>query len=72
MAPRKLDLATSSNVRDAAYDPDTQQLDCSFWSGSSGYYAQVPAQVAQEFERASSPGRFVHTYLKGTFTWVPL
>ena len=68
MAPRKLDLAPSTNVRAGSYDPDTQQLTVEFYS-AAGYYSQVPASVAEDFERASSAGRFVHDYLKNNFPW---
>ena len=72
MAPRVLNLNPSSNVQGSSYDPDTQQLTVSFLSGGAGYYSSVPAEEAESFERAPSPGRYVHDYLKTRFPWTKL
>lgn len=72
MASRKLNLASSTNVQGAEYDPDTQQLTVSFLGGNAGYYSSVPSEEADAFERAASPGSYVHAYLKTRFPWTRL
>jgi hypothetical protein len=70
MAERQLNLAPSTNVEAAIYDPDTQRLTLFFLNrGASGFYSGVSEQEALEFERSPSPGRYVHQFLATRFLW---
>jgi hypothetical protein len=58
-------------VAGSTYDPDTQQLAVQFYAGA-GFYSGVSEDEALEFERAPSPGKYVHDYLKPRFPWTKL
>lgn len=69
MAERQLDIKISANVKEAHYDPDTQQIRCVFMSGHSGYYSGCSEDLADEFERADSSGKFVASVLKPMYPY---
>ena len=66
---RPLNIAESSNVKSASYDPDTQRITCVFNSGHSGYYSGCGEDVATAFEQAESSGKFVATVLKPQYPY---
>jgi KTSC domain len=70
MAIRELELKASSNVQSAGWDDETLRLHVQFHGGSRGYYSGVPSEEAEDFERADSPGSYVHSYLKTRYPWV--
>ncbi len=53
----------SSNVSEAMYDADREQLSIRFHSGRVYHYVGVPASMAAEFIRAPSKGIWVHRNL---------
>ena len=69
MAVKQLQLASSSNVSAAEWNSDTMQLTVTFYSGGVGFYSGIGEQEALDFERAPSPGRYVHNYLAPRFPW---
>ena len=56
---------SSSNVRRARYNPDTETLDVQFHSGRTYHYRGVPLDVYDGLVNAGSPGRYVHGVLSG-------
>lgn len=58
---------TSSNLKSAAYDPDTQTLRVTFVTGSVYEYSSVPRAVYDGLLTAPSAGRFFNNNIKGTY-----
>jgi hypothetical protein len=66
MAERQLAFQhSSSNIKAATYDEDTQTLRVQFFNGGTYQYDGVSGDKALAFERADSPGKFLHANLKG-------
>lgn len=65
MAIKILDLKQSSNIKGANWDSDSLQLTVEFHNGGTYSYDSVSEDKALEFERADSPGRYLHANLKG-------
>lgn len=65
MAEQVLNLKTSGNIKGAVYDADTQTLKVEFFNGGSYSYSGVDGDKALEFERSDSPGKFLHSNIKG-------
>lgn len=61
---------TSSNVASIGYDRDRMTLEVEFRDGSVYQYFDVPEAVYQEFMRAESKGRFMHTNIKNSYRYV--
>ena len=57
----------SSNIDAAGWDGTTHTLRVRFHSGSEYEYAEVPAEVYQEFRAAHSPGSFFASRIKGVY-----
>lgn len=68
MAQRELSIKTSTNIRQALYDPDTQTLTVHFLNGGSYTYSGVDEVKANGFETAESAGRYLHANIKGLHT----
>jgi len=64
MAERQLNIGTSSQVKSAAYDDETQTLAIEFNSGGTYHYHGVSGQTADGLESADSPGGYLHAYVK--------
>lgn len=60
---------TSSNVSAVRYDPEQSLLEVEFLNGGRYQYYDVPAQVAQDFEKAESKGVFLAHCIKGHFRY---
>lgn len=67
MAFRDIPIAASSNVKAVQYDPETLTLVTHFHDGSRYSYDQVPANVADGFAQASSPGKYVFSAIRGQY-----
>ncbi len=65
-------LLRSSNLRAAAYDPNTHVLTVWFRSGTAYAYAAVPQNVYEGLVRAGSPGRYLHQWIKDRYTYLKL
>jgi hypothetical protein len=65
MAERVLNLKQSSNIKGAVYSADDQTLTVQFHNGGTYSYSGFDADKADAFERADSPGNFLHTQIKG-------
>lgn len=52
-----LNLAPSSMIRSASYDPDKLELVVTFANGSRYAYVGVPQDVIDDLEGAASPGK---------------
>ena len=63
-APRQFDAPSSSTIRGAAYDPDTQHLTVTFVSGATYEYDGVPAETWARFHDAPSKGAFFGTHIR--------
>lgn len=67
MAEQQLAIRASTNVESATYDADTQQLVVTFKNNGGGAtyaYSGIDELTAGAFERAESPGGFLHTTIK--------
>ncbi len=62
MAAQELNIQ-SSNIKLAAYDPETQRLAITFHSGHSGVYVGVSEEDAGALEQAPSPGRYLQDFI---------
>lgn len=57
----------SSNLRSAAYDPDTKDLTIVFVNGGVWVYANVPDEVYQGLIQASSHGGYFHANIRTSY-----
>lgn len=69
MAFRDLPAFESSNIRSARYDDEGQILEIMFLNGGAYEYYDVPAHVADAFERAVSKGSFLAAEIKGRYRY---
>ena len=60
---------TSSNVASVGYDSATQTLEVEFLSGSVYQYYNVPENMYDQLKKASSKGKFLHTYIKNAYPY---
>lgn len=67
MSIRKLTGFKSSNVKAAAYDTKSHDLDVTFKDGSRYDYSNVGAARFRQFQEAPSKGKFVHEKLKPNY-----
>lgn len=59
----------SSNVTSVGYDSATETLEVQFWNGSVYQYYNVPENVYDQLIKASSKGRFLHTYIRNAYPY---
>ncbi len=59
----------SSNIAAISYVPETQGLMVKFNSGSVYTYADVPAEVFDDFKDADSKGKFFNEHIKGVYPY---
>lgn len=57
----------SSNLRDMEYENGTLRL--SFNAGGVYEYYQVPQQVVNELQQASSAGQYFHQFIREKFNY---
>lgn len=69
MAWRDFSAFSSSNIASIRYDDDQSLLEVSFHNGSSYHYYDVPASVADDFERAESKGSYLASAIKGHYRY---
>ena len=69
MAWKEFPAFSSSNVASIRYDADQSLLEVSFHNGSSYHYYDVPAVVADNFERAESKGSYLASAIKGHYRY---
>lgn len=69
MTFRELPPFESSNIRSARYDEEGQVLEITFLNGGTYEYYDVPAHVAEAFERADSKGGFLAAQIKGHYRY---
>lgn len=62
-------LATPAAKRFVSYDPDTESLRIRFKNGALYEYRKVPQDVADDFGKCDSFGRFHATKIKGNFEY---
>jgi hypothetical protein len=64
MADQPVRLKKSSQVHEATYDPSTKR--CSVvLNGATVAYHQVEPQTIAEWEKADSPGKYFHEFIRG-------
>lgn len=59
----------SSNLSEASYDPDVENLDITFQSGDTYTYFNVPAQTYRSLTLAGSPGEFFYRHIRSRFAY---
>ena len=64
---RTIRIRPSSNIAFVEYDDETKRLQVSFQSGSTYEYEGVPANIANGFETAASPGRYFNALVKDIY-----
>lgn len=57
----------SSNLAGYDYDAQTRVLQIQFTSGRTYSYNDVPQDVVDGLEQASSPGQYFNAHIKGTY-----
>ena len=62
LTPRK-----STNIKATGYDAATKTLAVQFVNGVVWHYADVPAELAEEFHASPSTGGFFGLRIRGTF-----
>lgn len=65
----QLTVKPSSTIQAAAYWSDRQYLVVSFKSGGSYSYTDVPVEVVQRWERASSAGSYFYYNIRTSFAY---
>ena len=63
---------TSRNVATVGYDPNTMTLEVEFRKGSVYQYFDVPETVYQELMSASSVGKYLNQFIKGSYRYVQI
>jgi len=61
------EVIKSSNIRSAGYDKESQTLEVEFASGAVYRYKNVPQQIYNEFNTASSKGKYFAKNIKHRF-----
>lgn len=59
----------SSNLQDATYDPDVENLTITFQDGNPYVYFNVPVSVYRGLTQASSAGQYFHRQIKGRYSY---
>lgn len=59
----------SSNLAEASYDPDVENLDIVFTDGSAYTYFNVPAQTYRSLTLSGSPGQFFWRHIRSRFPY---
>lgn len=59
----------SSNVASVGYDIQKKMLEVEFYSGGTYQYSNVPKEVYFRFIKAKSLGKFLHTSIKGVYSY---
>ena len=62
----------SSNLAQASYDPETQELIIAFQSGDEYSYSNVPVETYRGLTHASSAGAYFHRQIKGRYADEPV
>jgi hypothetical protein len=57
----------SAAIASIGYDDELEDLTVYFTNGGSYDYAGVPRSVIQGWIKAASPGRYFHSYIKGSY-----
>jgi hypothetical protein len=61
---------TSSNIASIGYDPQAKILEVEFHGSGAVYqYREVPQDVADQFIKAESAGRFFQTYIRANYEY---
>jgi hypothetical protein len=63
---------TSTNIRAAGYDEDSQTLEVEFNSGLVYQYAGVPASEYEGLMNADSKGKYLNANIKNRYSYVRL
>ncbi|MES2904700.1 MAG: KTSC domain-containing protein [Pseudomonadota bacterium] len=63
---------THPAIRAAWYQSNRRQLDLMFGSGRRYRYSNVPAEVAEQFARSLSKGRFYNGEIRGRYVCIQL
>lgn len=71
ISPETVDFPGSSNLAEATYDPDTDNLHVVFRSGGSGTYFNVPRSTFLGLQTAGSAGAFLARQIKGRYAYEP-
>lgn len=58
---------SSSMIRAASYDPESQELHLTFKKGAKWIYEGVPQSEADSFAGASSAGQYFLSSIKGQY-----
>ena len=59
----------SSNIASVGYDSATETLEVEFSSGSIYQYYNIPENMYNQMIKASSKGKFLHTYIKNAYPY---
>lgn len=59
----------SSNLDEATYDPDTQELIITFQSGDTYIYSNVPAETYDGLTKTGSAGAYFHRHIRDSYSY---
>ena len=63
---------SSSNIRAVGYDEANSSMHVKFNSGSLYEYRNIPYYIYEGMLSATSVGRYFHSHVKNSFTYVQL
>lgn len=72
MTMPEMKLIESTNIWQIGYDAEEQKLYIKFNKGGLYSYNEVPADVWEAFESASSKGQFFYKAIKGRFDFTKI
>lgn len=59
----------SSNIASVGFDIQKKVLEVEFYSGGTYQYSNVPKEVYFRFIKSESLGKFLHTSIKGVYSY---
>lgn len=65
---KTIDCSKSSHISAILYSDETQTLRVEYSNGEAYNYFDVPAEAADEIEKAESKGRALHQFIYGYYT----
>jgi len=60
---------SSSDIASIGYDAAAETLEIEFKATGVYRYFSVPKNVAEDFQRTPSPGKFFLQHIKGKYAW---
>ena len=66
---QEIAIGQSGHVAFVIWDDETMDLTVGFRGGQTYRYEKVPGNVANGFAQALSPGAYLNSFIKGSYTY---